>query len=132
MALDPVLLVGLVTIGAFMLVFVIWPLARVIVQGSFTMEGEPSLGFFPSDTLTLSTLLQYWQDLCLTIRWECWASQSAALSTRSSCVYHGALQYAVQTRVYACARSPLTILPPFAIALSAILLLGRSGSSPRM
>ena len=46
---DPVLLIGLIITGAFMLAFVIWPLARVIVQGFFVAEGKPNAGTFNLD-----------------------------------------------------------------------------------
>ena len=46
LAQDPVLLAGLLVVGAFMLTFVVWPLGRVIVQGFFTAEGQFSLEQF--------------------------------------------------------------------------------------
>ena len=46
LAQDPVLLAGLLVVGAFMLTFVVWPLGRVIVQGFFTAEGQFNLEQF--------------------------------------------------------------------------------------
>src|SRR5712691_341678 len=46
LAQDPVLLAGVLVVGAFMLTFVVWPLGRVIVQGCFSAEGQFSLEQF--------------------------------------------------------------------------------------
>ncbi|MDP3045937.1 MAG: iron ABC transporter permease [Chloroflexota bacterium] len=125
MALDPVLLVGLVTIGAFMLAFVLWPLARVIFQGFFTMEGEPSLKFFQR-YLDPQYALQYWQVFA-------WTIQMGVLTAIGSTALGFLFAYTMvrcnmpfKRVMHALTLLP-TISPPFAIALSAILLFGRSG-----
>jgi ABC-type uncharacterized transport system permease subunit len=46
LAQDPVLLAGLLVAGAFILMFVVWPLVRVIAQGFFTPEARFSLEQF--------------------------------------------------------------------------------------
>ena len=124
-ARDPVLLVGLLIIGAFMLAFVIWPLARVIYQGFFTMEGEPSLKFFQR-YLDPQYVLLYWQVFA-------WTIQMGVLTAIGSTALGFLFAYTVvrcnipfKRLVHALTLLP-TISPPFAIALSAILLFGRSG-----
>jgi iron(III) transport system permease protein len=124
-ALDPVLLMGLVTIGAFMLALIIWPLARVIVQGFFTMDGEPSLKFFLRYLDPRYTLL-YWQVFA-------WTIQMGVLTAIGSTALGFLFAYTMvrcnmpfKRVVHALTLLP-TISPPFAIALSAILLFGRSG-----
>jgi iron(III) transport system permease protein len=125
MALDPVLLVGLLTIGAFMLAFIVWPLARVIFQGFFTMAGEPSLKFFER-YLDPQYMLQYWQVFA-------WTIQMGVLTAIGSTALGFLFAYTMvrcnmpfKRVVHALTLLP-TISPPFAIALSAILLFGRSG-----
>jgi iron(III) transport system permease protein len=125
MALDPVLLVGLITIGAFMLAFVVWPLARVIYQGFFTMEGEPSLKYFQR-YLDAQYTLQYWQVFA-------WTIQMGVLTALGSTALGFLFAYTMvrcsmpfKRIMHALTLLP-TISPPFAIALSAILLFGRSG-----
>ena len=66
-ARDPVLLGGLLVTGAFILAFVVWPLARVIWQGFFTLEGAPSLVFFQR-YFDPTFALQYWQIFSWTIQ----------------------------------------------------------------
>jgi len=46
LAQDPVLLAGLLVCGTFILIFIVWPLVRVIAQGFFTPEGQFSLEQF--------------------------------------------------------------------------------------
>jgi iron(III) transport system permease protein len=125
MALDPALLVSLIAIGAFMLAFVIWPLARVIFQGFFTMEGQPSLKFFQR-YLDPTYTLQYWQVFA-------WTIQMGVLTAIGSTALGFLFAYAMvrcnmpfKRVMHALTLLP-TISPPFAIALSAILLFGRSG-----
>jgi ABC-type uncharacterized transport system permease subunit len=43
---DSVLLAGLLVVGAFIFMFVAWPLARVIAQGFFSPDGQFSLEQF--------------------------------------------------------------------------------------
>lgn len=124
-ALDPVLLVGLVTVGAFMLAFVVWPLARVIYQGFFTLEGEPSLKYFQR-YVDPQYVLQYWQVFA-------WTIQMGVLTAIGSTALGFLFAYTMvrcsmpfKRVMHALTLLP-TISPPFAIALSAILLFGRSG-----
>src|SRR5712692_5605281 len=64
-ARDPVLLLGLLISGAFMLAFVIFPLARVIYQGFFVGGGKPNEGQFSLEFfqkyIDPQYTLQYWQ-----------------------------------------------------------------------
>src|SRR5688572_9767027 len=46
MTQDSMLLAGLLVVGAFIFMFVAWPLARVIAQGFFTPDGQFSLEQF--------------------------------------------------------------------------------------
>jgi len=129
-ARDPVLLVGLLITGAFMLAFVIWPLARVIWQGFFIPAGEPNEG-----ALSLEYFLnyvdptyraQYWQ-----IFW--WTIQMGIGTAVGSTLVGFLFAYTMvrcsppfKTVLHALTLVP-TISPPFAIALATILLFGRSG-----
>ncbi|MBI5877534.1 MAG: iron ABC transporter permease [Chloroflexi bacterium] len=124
-ARDPVLLGGLLVTGAFILAFVVWPLARVIWQGFFTMEGTPSLLFFQR-YLDPTYALQYWQIFS-------WTIQMGVLSAIGSTAVGFLFAYTVvrcnipfKSLVHGLTLLP-TISPPFAIALAAILLFGRSG-----
>lgn len=124
-ARDPVLLIGLLITGAFMLAFIVWPLARVIYQGFYTMEGEPSLKFFER-YLDPQYTLQYWM-----IFW--WTIQMGVGAAFGSTLVGFLFAYAMvrcdvpfKRAVHALALVP-TISPPFAIALATILLFGRSG-----
>jgi iron(III) transport system permease protein len=124
-ARDPVLLAGLLITGAFMLAFVIWPLARVIWQGFFTLEGEPSLIYFQR-YLDPKYTLQYWQIFI-------WTIEMGVLAAIGSTVIGFLFAYTMvrcnipfKGIVHALTLVP-TISPPFAIALATILLFGRSG-----
>ena len=127
---DPVLLIGLIITGAFMLAFVIWPLARVIVQGFFIADGKPSAGTFNLDQLTRYVnpqfAAQYWQIFI-------WTIEMGVLTALGSTALGFLIAYTVvrcnipfKRVVHAITLLP-TISPPFAIALAAILLFGRSG-----
>ncbi len=129
-AQDPVLLIGLIITGAFMLAFVIWPLARVIVQGFFIADGKPSAGTFNLDQLTRYVnpqfAAQYWQIFI-------WTIEMGVLTALGSTALGFLFAYTVvrcnipfKRVVHAITLLP-TISPPFAIALAAILLFGRSG-----
>ena len=124
-ARDPVLLIGLLLTGAFMLAFIVWPLARVIYQGFFTMEGVPSLKFFQR-YVDPQYVLQYWM-----IFW--WTLQMGVFTAIGSTIIGFFFAYTVvrceipfKRLVHAFTLVP-TISPPFAIALATILLFGRSG-----
>ncbi|MBI5032213.1 MAG: ABC transporter permease subunit [Chloroflexi bacterium] len=129
-ARDPVLLIGLIVVGVFMLAFVIWPLARVIVQGFFIADAKPDAGTFNLDQFTryLSPQFanQYWQVFF-------WTIQMGVLAAMGSTALGFLFAYTVvrcnipfKQVVHAITLLP-TISPPFAIALAAILLFGRSG-----
>lgn len=124
-ARDPVLLIGLLITGAFMFAFVIWPLVRVIYQGFFTMDGEPSIKFFER-YLDPTYTLQYWM-----IFW--WTIQMGVYAAIGSTIVGFLFAYTMvrcdvpfKGLIHALTLVP-TISPPFAIALATILLFGRSG-----
>ncbi len=124
-ARDPVLLVGLLITGAFIFAFIVWPLVRVVYQGFFTMEGEPSLKFFERYVDPQYTL-QYWM-----IFW--WTIQMGVYAAIGSTIVGFLFAYTMvrcsvpfKTAVHALTLVP-TISPPFAIALATIFLFGRSG-----
>jgi len=124
-AQDPVLLAGLLITGAFMFAFVIYPLVRVIYQGFFTLEGQPSLVYFER-YVDPQYVLQYWQIFFWTIEMGILTAVGSTLlgflfaytMVRCNIPFRGV--------VHALTLVP-TISPPFAIALAAILLFGRSG-----
>lgn len=122
---DPVLVAGMLAVGAFMLTFVVWPLGRVLVQGALTTDGYVSLEPFQRyidprqapyyrrvvyDTLRMGLLS---------------ASGGTALGLLFAyCTVH--CRVPGKSLVHLLALLP-TISPPFALALAAILLLGRNG-----
>lgn len=124
-ARDPVLLVGLLAVGAFIFAFIVWPLARVIVQGFFTPEGEFSLQYF-ARYVHPEYARTYWDILG-------WTIEMGILAALGSTLVGFLFAYTIvrcnipfKGLVHALALLP-TISPPFAIALSTILLFGRSG-----
>ncbi|CAG0970814.1 Molybdenum transport system permease protein ModB [Anaerolineae bacterium] len=130
MAQDSVLLIGLIIIGAFILAFIVWPLARVIVQGFFIADGKPDAGTFNLDQFTRyispQFALQYWSIFRDTLL-------MGVLAATGSTALGFLFAYTVvrcnipfKRVVHALTLLP-TISPPFAIALAAILLFGRSG-----
>jgi len=125
LAQDPVLLAGLLVIGAFLLVFVLWPLGRVIAQGFFNAEGQFSLAQFRRYLDPAST--HYYRQVFFdTLRM---GLLSAGCGTALGFLF--AYSYVVcagpgKHLVHLLALLP-TISPPFAIAIAAILLFGRNG-----
>jgi iron(III) transport system permease protein len=125
LAQDPVLLAGLLVAGAFILMFVVWPLVRVIAQGFFTPEAQFSLEQFRrysdptysrhyrlifSNTMQMGTL-------------------SAFLGTALGFIFaysYVSCNVPFKRLVHLIALIP-TISPPFSIAIAAILLFGRNG-----
>jgi ABC-type sulfate transport system permease component len=129
-ARDPVLLVGLLITGAFMLAFIIWPLARVIWQGFFVGGGQPNEGQFSleyfQNYVNPTYTNQYWTIFI-------WTMEMGVGAAIGSTIVGFLFAYAMvrcdmpfKRAVHAITLVP-TISPPFAIALAAILLFGRSG-----
>ena len=125
LAQDPVLLAGVLVVGAFMLTFVVWPLGRVIVQGCLSAEGQFSLAQFRRYVDPRYT--HYYRRIFYdTVRMGLLsASFGTALGllfayTTVHCRVPG------KSLVHLLALLP-TISPPFAMALAAILLFGRNG-----
>ncbi len=124
-ARDPVLLVGLLIIGAFMIAFIVWPLARVIYQGFFTMDGAPSLKYFERYVDPQYTL-QYWMIFWWTIQMGVGAAVGSTLVGFLFAYTMVRCDIPFKRLVHAVALVP-TVSPPFAIALATILLFGRAG-----
>ncbi len=129
-AQDPVLLMGLIVTGVFIFAFVVWPLARVIVQGFFIADSKPDAGTFNLDQFTRyinpQFALQYWTVFRDTLI-------MGVLAAIGSTALGFLFAYTVvrcnipfKRVVHALTLLP-TISPPFAIALATILLFGRSG-----
>jgi len=129
-ARDPVLLIGLLITGAFMLAFIIYPLARVIWQGFFGGAGQPNEGQFSLEYFqyyvnpTYTT--QYWQIFRWTIEMGVGAAIGSTLVGLLFAYTMVRCEIPLKRVVHALTLVP-TISPPFAIALAAILLFGRSG-----
>ncbi len=125
LAQDPVLLAGVLVVGAFTLTFIVWPLGRVIVQGCFTAEGQFSLEQFRRYVDPRYT--HYYRRIFYdTVRM---GLLSASFGTTLGLLFayttvHGRVPG--KSLVHLLALLP-TISPPFAIALAAILLFGRNG-----
>ncbi len=124
-AQDPVLLAGLLVAGVFILVFVVWPLARVIVQGFVSPEGELSLAQFRRyvDPASAGYYRQVFLDtLHMGILSALFGTALGLLFAYSyvRCDVPG------KPLVHILALLP-TISPPFTIAIAAILLFGRNG-----
>lgn len=129
-ARDPVLLVGLLVTGAFMLAFIVWPLARVIYQGFFVPAGQDNAGAF-----SLEYFQNYFNPQYQRLYWQIffdtlWMGLGAATgSTLVGFLFAYAMvrcNIPFKRMVHALTLVP-TISPPFAIALATILLFGRSG-----
>ncbi len=129
-ARDPVLLVGLLITGAFMLAFIIYPLARVIWQGFFVGGGQPNEGQFSleyfQNYVNPTYTLQYWQIFRWTIEMGVGAAMGSTLIGLLFAYTMVRCDIPFKRVVHALTLVP-TISPPFAIALAAILLFGRSG-----
>src|SRR5262245_4974889 len=125
LAQDPVLLAGVLVVGAFMFTFVVWPLGRVMVQGCFTAEGQFSLEQFQRYVDPRYTLY-YRRIFYDTVRM---GLLSASFGTAVGLLFAYATVHCRipgKLLVHLLALLP-TISPPFAIALAAILLFGRNG-----
>jgi iron(III) transport system permease protein len=125
LAQDPVLLAGLLVAGVFLLVFIVWPLGRVIVQGYFTAEGHFSLEQFRR--YVEPRYAHYYRQIFYdTVRM---GLLSAGFGTMLGCLFAYSYVYCDipgKRLVHLLALLP-TISPPFAMALAAILLFGRNG-----
>jgi iron(III) transport system permease protein len=125
LAQDPVLLAGLLVIGVFLLVFVLWPLGRVIAQGFFNADGQFSLAQFRRYVDPAST--HYYRQIFVDTLHM--GLLSAACGTALGFLF--AYSYVAcaapgKHLIHLLALLP-TISPPFAIAIAAILLFGRNG-----
>lgn len=124
-AQDPVLLAGLLVSGIFVLVFIVWPLVRVIIQGFFTLDGKFSLEHFRRYIDPYYT--RYYQQVFFDTMQM--GILSALLGTALGFVFaytYVRCQVPFKHLVHVLALLP-TISPPFAIAIATILLFGRNG-----
>ena len=125
MAQDSVLLAGLLVVGAFICLFVAWPLVRVIAQGFFTPEGHFSLEQFRryiDPTYTRHYRVIFSDTLQMGIL-------SALFGTALGFIFaysYVSCDVPLKRLVHILALVP-TISPPFSIAIAAILLFGRNG-----
>ena len=124
-ARDPVLLVGLLAAGAFIFAFIVYPLARVIAQGFFNQQGQFSLNYF-ARYLEPAYARTYWDILSWTIQMGVFAAFGSTLLGFLFAYTVVRCDIPFKGLVHALTLLP-TISPPFAIALSTILLFGRSG-----
>lgn len=123
---DPVLAMGLIIVGVFVLLFVAYPLLRVIWQGFFELEtGNFSLEYF--ERFVRPDYRAYnWQLLSSTMLMGLYTATGGTLLgfifayTMVRCDVPGARFFHVFTLLP-------TISPPFAIAIATILLFGRNG-----
>lgn len=129
-ARDPVLLVGLLITGAFILLFIVWPLARVIWQGFFVGAGQANEGAFSleyfQNYVNPQYTAQYWQVFVWTIQMGVFAAIGSTIVGFLFAYTMVRCDIPFKRVVHALALVP-TISPPFAIAVAAILLFGRSG-----
>jgi len=129
-ARDPVLLVGLLITGAFIVMFIVWPLARVIYQGFFVPDGQPDAGAFSleyfQNYVNPTYSAQYWQIFWWTIEMGIGAAIGSTLLGFLFAYTMVRCNIPFKGIVHALTLVP-TISPPFAIALATILLFGRSG-----
>jgi len=124
-ARDPVLLIGLLSCGIFLCVFVFYPLLRTSVNGFFDPEGRFSLEYFGRyfDAYYGPLARQVFRDTLI----------MGVLTATGGTLMGFIFAYAVvrcnipgKRLVHILALVP-TVSPPFAIALSTILLFGRNG-----
>ncbi len=123
---DPVLALGLMAVGAFVFVFVVWPLVRVIVQGFFDPQtGEFSTVYFAQYIDPYYRGYHYWVLRNTLIMGVATAAGGTLLGfifayTMVRC------NVPFPRLLHTLTLLP-TISPPFAIAIATILLFGRAG-----
>jgi iron(III) transport system permease protein len=122
---DPVLFMSLLFCGLFLLLFVFFPLARAISSGFFDKNGLFDLKYFARyfDSYYGPVMQQiFWNTIQMGVL-------SAILGTLLGFIFAFAVvrcNIPGKRWVHLAAMVP-TVSPPFAIALSAILLFGRNG-----
>lgn len=122
---DPVLFMSLLFSGLFLLIFVFFPLARAISGGFFNTEGVFDLSYFARyvDSYYGPVMRQvFWNTIQMGLL-------SSVLGTLLGFIFAFAMvrcQIPGARLVHLIAMVP-TVSPPFAIALSTILLFGRNG-----
>jgi iron(III) transport system permease protein len=120
-----VLLAGLLVVGAFIFMFVAWPLVRVIAQGFFDSEGRFSLEQFRryiDPNYARHYRLIFYDTMRMGIL-------SALFGTALGFIFaysYVTCDVPLKRLVHTLALLP-TISPPFSAAIAAILLFGRNG-----
>jgi len=123
---DPILAIGLLAIGAFVVTFILYPLLRVVIQGFY----DPQSG-----QLNLKYFQQYIDPYYAPYQWQ--VVRDTLIMGIASAVGGTVLGFIFAYALVRC-NMPFprlthaltlvpTISPPFAIAIAAILLFGRSG-----
>jgi iron(III) transport system permease protein len=135
-AQDPVLLIGLLASGAFILTFIIWPLWTVVACQAFIKEPGHCYNVVPLDgTLSVEHFRRYVDArFGPNYRAVFWDTLVMGVLTASGSTLLGfLLAYTVvrcnipfKNFVHALILLP-TVSPPFAIAVATILLFGRNG-----
>ncbi|MCP4420833.1 MAG: ABC transporter permease subunit, partial [Chloroflexi bacterium] len=122
---DPVLLIGLLAAGIFVIVFVFAPILRVAARGFVDSEGAFSVEYFS----------RYVDPYYTTVAWNTfWNTLKLGMLTATAGTALGFIFAYTMVRcsppgkrwVHILALVP-TVSPPFAIAMSTILLFGRNG-----
>ncbi len=122
---DPVLLVGLMAVGIFVIVFVFVPILRVAIRGFIGSDGEFNIDYF----------VRYVDPYYRNVAWSTfWNTLKLGVLTATAGTALGFVFAYTMVRcsppgkkwVHIFALVP-TVSPPFAIAMSTILLFGRNG-----
>ncbi len=122
---DPVLFMSLLFCGLFLFIFVFFPLARAIVGGFFDKAGQLDFKYFARyfDSYYGPVMRQiFWNTIVMGVL-------TSVLGTLLGFLFAFAVvrcQIPGKRWVHLIAMVP-TVSPPFAIALSTILLFGRNG-----
>lgn len=125
LAQDAVLLAGLLVAGAFILLFVAWPLVRVIAQVVFTPEGQFSLEQFRR-YVDPNYARHYRQVFYDTMHMGLLSAFSGTALGFIFAYSYLNCDVPLKRLVHILALLP-TISPPFSMAIAAILLFGRNG-----
>ncbi len=125
MARDPVLLLSLIVCGLFLFIFILFPIFKTVINGFFDTQGQLDLRHFARFADS------YYGPLSRKIFYD--TLTMGVLSALGGTVMGFIFAYAVvrcnipgKRWVHILALVP-TVSPPFAIALSMILLFGRNG-----
>jgi len=123
---DPILMVGLLAAAAFVFLFVVWPILRVVWQGFFNFDtGAFSLEYF-GRYVDPYFARHSWNTLRDTMIMGVSAAAGGTILGFIFAYTMVRCNFPFPRLAHALTLVP-TISPPFAIAIAAILLFGRSG-----